>query len=100
MASESKARSSSDEAILRERERSNEAVLRLLASWCDPGEEQEQRETLEYLKRVLDEDRPSSRKLFHPTGAACPGGILVHEGGASNGHDEYHRARGDESLRP
>jgi hypothetical protein len=42
-------------------------VLRLLASWCDPGDEQEQRETLEYLKRVLDEDRPSSRKFFHPT---------------------------------
>jgi hypothetical protein len=64
MATESKARSSSDEAILRERERSNRALLRLLASWCEPGEEEEQRETLDELKRALDEDRPSDRKLF------------------------------------
>ncbi len=64
MASESKARSSGDEAILRERERSNQAVLRLLANWCEPGEEQEQREALGDLKRTLDEDRLSGRKLF------------------------------------
>jgi hypothetical protein len=32
MSTESKARLSSDEAILKERERSNQAVLRLLAS--------------------------------------------------------------------
>jgi hypothetical protein len=64
MSAESKARSSNDEAILRERERSNQAVLRLLASWCEPGEEQEQRETLDELKRALDEGRLSGRKLF------------------------------------
>ena len=28
------------------------------------GDEQEQRETFEYLKRVLEEDRPSNRRLF------------------------------------
>ncbi len=64
MATESKARPSSDEAILEERERSDQAVLRLLASWCGPGEEQDQREALDELKRALDEDRPSGRKLF------------------------------------
>jgi len=63
MASESKACTSSDEAILRERERSNQAVFRLLASWCEPSEEQEQQEILGDLKRALDEDRPSGRKF-------------------------------------
>ena len=28
------------------------------------GDEQEQRETFAFLKQALDEDRPSSRKLF------------------------------------
>jgi hypothetical protein len=28
------------------------------------GDEEEQRETFAYLKRALDEDRPSYRKLF------------------------------------
>ena len=28
------------------------------------GDEQEQRETFSFLKQALDEDRPSSRKLF------------------------------------
>ncbi len=39
------------------------AALDLLAKWSqeDPHE---QRETWEYLKRALDEDRLSSRKLF------------------------------------
>jgi len=41
----------------------NEAAIRLLRSWRE-GDEQEQRETWEYLKRVLDEDRSSYRKLF------------------------------------
>lgn len=41
----------------------NKAAIRLLRSWRE-GDEQEQRETWEYLKRVLDEDRPSNRKLF------------------------------------
>jgi hypothetical protein len=67
MSTESKARPSSDEAILEERERPNQAVLRLLANWSEPGEEQEQREALDELKRALDEDRPSGRKLFRPT---------------------------------
>jgi len=28
------------------------------------GDEQEQRQTFEYLKQALDEDRPSNRRLF------------------------------------
>jgi lipid A disaccharide synthetase len=28
------------------------------------GDEQEQQETFEYLKQVLEEDRPSNRRLF------------------------------------
>ncbi len=38
-------------------------ALRMLDS-LDEYDEEEQRETLEYLKRVLDEDRLSDRKLF------------------------------------
>jgi len=41
----------------------NQAAIELLRSWRQ-GDEQEQRETLAYLKRVLDEDRLSDRKLF------------------------------------
>ena len=42
------------------------AAIALLQSWIDADEEQdrEQRETGEYLIRVLDEDRLSDRKLF------------------------------------
>lgn len=45
----------------------NQAAIDLLRSWreCSEEEAQEQRETGEYLMRVLDEDRLSSnRKLF------------------------------------
>jgi len=31
------------------------------------GDEREQRETFSFLKQALDEDRPSSRKLFPST---------------------------------
>jgi hypothetical protein len=42
------------------------ALRELLDSWinCSEEEAQEQRETGEYLMRVLDEDRLSYRKLF------------------------------------
>ena len=44
----------------------NEAAIRLLRSWreVDEVEAKEQRETWEYLKKALDEDRLSYRKLF------------------------------------
>lgn len=39
-------------------------VVDLLQSWIDQGDAEEQKETGEYLIRVLDEDRLSERKLF------------------------------------
>ena len=41
-------------------------AVALLQSWNveEPKEQQEQRETWEYLKKTLDEDRISHRKLF------------------------------------
>ena len=45
----------------------NERAIRLLKSWCENVTEEEikeQKETWRYLKKVLDEDRPSDRKLF------------------------------------
>jgi hypothetical protein len=44
-------------------ERRQKAIA-LTQSWIDEGDEEEQRETWEYLVRVLDEDRTSDRKLF------------------------------------
>lgn len=43
-----------------------EGAVALLQSWCaeDPQEQEEQRETWEYLRTALDEDRLSDRKLF------------------------------------
>jgi predicted transcriptional regulator len=46
-----------------DRERREKAVA-LVQSWIDEGDEEEQKETGEYLIRVLDEDRLSDRKLF------------------------------------
>lgn len=42
------------------------AAIELLDSWCNVSEAevQEQRQTGEYLKKVLDEDRLSNRQLF------------------------------------
>jgi hypothetical protein len=43
-----------------------EQTIALLQSWYSngPQEQQEQRETWQYLKQTLDEDRTSDRKLF------------------------------------
>jgi hypothetical protein len=38
-------------------------LIELLRSWQE-GDAEEQRETWEFLKVALDEDRPSCRKLF------------------------------------
>jgi hypothetical protein len=40
-----------------------QATVQMLESWCQ-GDEKEQTETWNYLKRALDEDRLSDRKLF------------------------------------
>ena len=41
----------------------NQAVIDLLNSW-EQEDEEEQRATLEFLMKALDEDRPLTRKLF------------------------------------
>ena len=41
----------------------NHALIQLLKSWRE-GDEEEQRNTWEYLRQALDEDRLSERKLF------------------------------------
>lgn len=52
------------ELSLEERIKRNQAVIDLINSWIEEGDEQEQTETAEYLERVLDEDRLSNRPLF------------------------------------
>ena len=42
----------------------NQAALDLLRSWREEGNEEEQRETWEFLQQALDEDRLSDRPLF------------------------------------
>ena len=42
----------------------HEVISKLLQSWVDEGDEQEQTETWEYLRKALDEDRLSNRPLF------------------------------------
>ena len=64
MATKSAATAQSDAAILRERERRDQAVFQLLQSWVDEGDEEEQQQSLAYLKQALDADRSSSRRLF------------------------------------
>jgi len=43
-----------------------ERAVALLESWrnCSEEEAQEQKETLDFLMKALDQDRPSFRKLF------------------------------------
>lgn len=53
--------------ISEEQRKNNEGTVQLLTSWGEYVTEeamQEQKDTWEYLKQVLDEDRPSDRKLF------------------------------------
>jgi predicted DNA-binding antitoxin AbrB/MazE fold protein len=42
----------------------NQAALDLLRSWREDGDEQEQKETWEFLQQSLDADRLSDRPLF------------------------------------
>ena len=41
----------------------NQSAINLLDSLIS-GDENDQKETFDYLKKVLDEDRPSNRSLF------------------------------------
>lgn len=54
------------EKLTEDRRTKHEAAIRLLRSWREVGEhdEQEQQETWTYLKKALDENRLSNRKLF------------------------------------
>lgn len=47
-----------------ERIQKNQAVIELLNSWEEEGDEIEQTETWEFLRQALDEDRLSNRPLF------------------------------------
>lgn len=47
----------------REQLRRNQAALEMLREW-DQEDPEEQRETWEFLKRALDENRPGQRPLF------------------------------------
>lgn len=49
--------------------------LAMLDKMRDMGSEEEQRETWEYLKRALDEDRPAGRKLFAEHEPKPPGAV-------------------------
>lgn len=42
----------------------NQALIEWLDKWVEEGDEEEQRETFEYLQKALDEDRLSNRPLF------------------------------------
>jgi excisionase family DNA binding protein len=46
-----------------QRER-NQALIQLLRSWRDEGDEAEQRKAFEDLKQTLDEDRMGYRKIY------------------------------------
>lgn len=56
----------SEEDLVHQQEQKRERVIELLRRWRDPDEEEarDQIETWEFLKKALDEDRPSYRKLF------------------------------------
>jgi hypothetical protein len=42
----------------------NLAAIEWLDKWAEEGDEEEQRETFEYLQKALDEDRLSSQRLL------------------------------------
>ena len=50
---------------LSDAERRQQAIA-LLRSWRENGDAEQQRETMEFLIKALDEDRLSDRKLFPP----------------------------------
>jgi hypothetical protein len=49
---------------LEERIQRNQGAINLINSWVEQGDEQEQTETWEDLRKILDEDRLSNRPLF------------------------------------
>ena len=53
-----------EEEARRVQREKNEALIQLLQSWSEEGDEEEQREAFENLKRTLDEDRLGYRKIY------------------------------------
>src|SRR2546428_5837618 len=53
-----------EEEARRVQREKNEALVPLLQSWSEEGDEEEQREAFENLKRTLDEDRLGYRKIY------------------------------------
>lgn len=49
---------------LEERIKRNQGAIDLLRSWREEDDEQEQKETAEYLEQAMNEDRMSDRPLF------------------------------------
>lgn len=64
MTSPAKTRSTADVSLARTKR--NRRAIALLRRWKEANDD-EQRETWEFLKKALDEDRPSGRKLFPPS---------------------------------
>lgn len=52
------------ESAIPERETRYEEVIATLDKWDEEDDEQEQRETLEFLKKALNENRTSYRRVF------------------------------------
>ena len=59
-----RALSQAEEEARRIQREKNEALIQLLQSWSEEGDEEEQRQAFENLKRTLEEDRLGYRKLF------------------------------------
>jgi excisionase family DNA binding protein len=53
-----------DEEARRVQRERNQALIHLLRSWRDEGDEAEQRKAFEELKKTLDEDRMGYRKIY------------------------------------
>jgi hypothetical protein len=64
MGIDSTARSNADDRIRKHQLRRNKAAFDLLDMWERYGNEQEQTESLAYIKEAVDADRPGQRKHF------------------------------------
>jgi uncharacterized membrane-anchored protein len=56
--------SQAEEEARRVQREKNEALIQLLRSWREEGDEEEQRRAFENLKRTLEEDRLGYRKIY------------------------------------
>ena len=59
-----KGKTSKDSEKFGEQFQNKDGLLRLLRSWREDENSQEQKDTWNYLQKVLDEDRLSDRRLF------------------------------------